>query len=80
MKTVRPCYIELTKRDVNPCYDVCGFWEHAILLISSLRTYHCKLVVLPEFTPNDRMLKMHADKGQEDWEIFAECVRDVICK
>ena len=42
--------------------------------------YKCTLHIMPEFTPNDLMLQKHADKGQEDWEIFAECVRDVMCK
>ena len=35
---------------------------------------------MPEFTPNEHMLEMHSDKGQEDWEIYAECVRDLISK
>ena len=26
------------------------------------------------------MLELHADKGKEDWEIFAWCVRDLIAK
>ena len=26
------------------------------------------------------MLKIHSDKGQEDWEIYAWCVRDLIAK
>ena len=26
------------------------------------------------------MLQRHADKGEEDWEIYAECVRDILCK
>ena len=80
MRTVRPCYVEFTKRWFLPTWDAFDFWEFVILVISSLCTYQCKVVVLPEFTPNDKMLQLHADKGQEDWEIFAECVRDVICK
>jgi hypothetical protein len=26
------------------------------------------------------MLDNHADKGQEDWEIYAECLRQAMCK
>ena len=77
---MRPCYVQITKRWVDPCFDVVDFWEYCILVMSGLCTYQCKIVVLPEFTPNDKMLKLHADKGQENWEIFAECVRDVMCK
>ena len=80
MRTVRPCYIEFTKRWFLPTWDAFGFWEFVILVMSSLCTYQCKIVVLPEFTPNDKMLQLHADKGEEDWEIFAECVRDVMSK
>ena len=80
MRTVRPCYITVTKRFYSSCYDVLGFWEYVILLMSSLCVYTCTVHILPEFTPNEIMLQKHADKGQEDWEIFAECVRDMMSK
>ena len=80
MRTVRPCYVTITKRFFSSCYVVLGFWEFTILLMSSLCTYTCTINILPEFTPNDLMLKRHAEKGQEDWEIFAECVREAMCK
>ena len=35
---------------------------------------------MPIFTPNEAMLEKHADKGKEDWEIFAWCVREAISK
>ena len=35
---------------------------------------------MPEFTPTNKMLQLHADKGSEDWEIYAECVRDAMSK
>ena len=38
------------------------------------------LVVMPEFTPNQKMLELHADKGESPWEIYAWCVRDAISK
>ena len=80
MKTVRPCCVQISKPWFDPCLEIIDLWEYCILFISSLCSYQCKIVVLPEFTPNDKMLKLHADKGKEDWEIFAECVRNVICK
>ena len=80
MRTVRPCYLTLTKRFFSSSFDVLGYWEYNILLMSSLCTYTCTVHILSEFTPNDLMLKIHAEKGQEDWEIFAECVREAMCK
>ena len=35
---------------------------------------------MPPFTPNEEMLEKHADKGKEDWEIYAWCVRDAMAK
>jgi hypothetical protein len=39
-----------------------------------------KIIIMPEFTPNTVMLEKHDDKGEEPWEIYAWCVRDVISK
>ena len=35
---------------------------------------------MPPFMPNDKMLEIHKDKGDQDWEIYAWCVRDAIAK
>ena len=35
---------------------------------------------MPEFTPTLKMLEMHADKGAEEWEIYAECIREAMSK
>ena len=80
MKTVRPCYVTVTQRWFSPCYEVLGFLEYIVLFMAGSCCYKCNLHIMPEFTPNDLMLQKHADKGEEDWEIFAECVRDVMCK
>lgn len=37
-------------------------------------------MILPEFTPNSVMLTKHADKGNEPWEIYSWCIRDIISK
>jgi len=42
--------------------------------------YNCTIYIMPEFTPNETMLNMHAEKGSNDWEVFAECVREAIAK
>ena len=35
---------------------------------------------MPEFTPTLKMLELHADKGDEEWEIYAECIREAMSK
>ena len=45
------------------------------LYASTFSVYIVTLYFMPEFTPNNKMLQLHADKGTEDWEIYAECVR-----
>jgi len=35
---------------------------------------------MPEFTPTLKMLELHADKGAEEWEIYAECIREAMSK
>lgn len=36
--------------------------------------------IMPPFVPNQYMLDKHSDKGEYDWEIYAWCVRDAMCK
>ena len=80
MRTVQPCFLEISDRMVWPGWDVVGFYELFILYASSLCMYTCTSYIMPEFTPTQKMLEMHADKGSEDWEIFAECVREAMAK
>ena len=80
MRTVRPCYFKISDRMFWPGWDVIEFWPLFILVASSLCCYTCTIYMMPEFTPNEKMLEMHADKGSEDWEIFAECVREAMAK
>ena len=65
---------------VSPCYDTIDFVPLVVLLLSQISFTPVTLHILPEFTPNSRMLELHADKGAEPWEVFAWCVRDVISK
>ena len=51
-----------------------------LLLITSLHPRCAKIIILPEFTPNTVMLEKHADKGDEPWQIYAWCIRDIISK
>ena len=51
-----------------------------IMLLSELCCRTARLHIMPIFVPNDYMLEAHADKGEEDWEVYAWCVRDAIAK
>ena len=51
-----------------------------IMLLSELCCRTARLHIMPIFVPNDYMLENHTDKGEEDWEIYAWCVRDAISK
>ena len=35
---------------------------------------------MPEFTPTEWMLANHSSKGEQDWEIYAECVREAMAR
>ena len=35
---------------------------------------------MPEFTPTDWMLTMHRKKSDQDWEVYAECLREAMAK
>ena len=65
---------------MRPCYDIMNLPELMIMLCSRFSCVTSTLTIMPPFMPNDKMLELHADKGQEDWEIFAWCVRDAISK
>lgn len=62
MRPVIPCYIKFGDCLVKPCYDVLDFWDMMILLVSNFSMYRSQLYIMPEFAPNDYMLKKFADK------------------
>ena len=35
---------------------------------------------MPDFVPNNYMLKTHSEKGDEDWQIYAWAVHDAMIK
>ena len=61
-------------------FEVMDLKVIAVFLCSQLSIRRCTLHIMPPFTPNDAMLDMHADKGKEDWEIYAWCVRNAMAK
>ena len=80
MRTVQPCFVTFETGQIVPAFDTLEMIHLLIMLMSSLEPITCKLTMMPEFTPNTVMLEKHADKGEEPWEIFSWCVRDLISK
>jgi len=81
MRTVQPCFVTLSDgQAVRPCYDIMNLPELLVMLCSRFSFTTSTLTIMPPFMPNEKMLELHADKGEQDWEIFAWCVRDAISK
>ena len=80
MRTVQPCYVKVSQNMVHHTWEVMPFAHFFTLWASTFAYYTATLYIMPEFTPTNKMLSLHADKGAEDWEIYAECVRDVMAK
>lgn len=79
LKPVRPVFLRYGYTSFNPTYDVMPFLALFILQCCSYNftvTYH----ELPPFIPNDYLYKNHADKGSENWEIYAESVREILAE
>jgi len=56
------------------------FGHYLTLFVCSMNIWTTKVYVMPEFTPTLKMLELHADKGAEEWEIYAECIREAMSK
>ena len=81
MRTIIPSFVTFPKMGmIRPFYDTVEFFPLVFLLCASFGTNSCTLHIMPEFTPNTKMLELHADKGDAPWEIYAWCVRDAMCK
>ena len=56
------------------------FGHYLTLFVCSMNIWTTKVYIMPEFTPTLKMLELHADKGDEEWEIYAECIREAMSK
>ena len=80
MRTIQPTFCKVTGGHVRLIYSILDLPVLFVMLLSEIVIRKCTLYILPPFEPNDEMLELHADKGEEDWEIYAWCLRDVIAK
>jgi hypothetical protein len=81
MKTVTPYVIKYSWKwsRVSPTWEVAPFAAVATLMFCT-GFYGCTVHIMPDFKPNDYLLEKHADKGKEEWEIFAWAIRDAMAK
>lgn len=68
------------KGGVSPAWDCFPFGSHCFFLHAMIGRISCDITILPDFKPNEYLLRTHRDKGKEDWEIYAWAVRDIIAK
>ena len=80
MRTIQPTYVKVSGGAVNIQYGMLDLSVLSIMIMSELWIRTASLHIMPIFTPNEYMLTQHSDKGTEDWEIYAWCVRDAIAK
>ena len=80
MRKVVPAFIKISNRTFNPCWDCIDFVPYVIMLLSTISFHKFELVIMPEFTPTDWMLTMHRKKSDQDWEVYAECLREAMAK
>ena len=65
---------------LSPAYEVIEFLPLAIMQLSLLPCFFCKVICLPDFEPNEYLFETHKDKGSERWEIYAWAIRDIMMK
>lgn len=80
LRTVRPVIARVNKRMIMPAYDAIEFFPFLIVFYSSFCMFNLELTILPEFTPTEWMLENKKEKAEtgQDWEIYAECVREAM--
>lgn len=80
LRTIQPCYVKISHSMIDAQYNVLDILHQIVLLWSSFCCFTTTVHILPEFTPNDHMMRTQRHRGESEWEIYAECVRDAIAK
>jgi lysophosphatidylcholine acyltransferase/lyso-PAF acetyltransferase len=84
MRPVQPCYVRIDNLEsklVSPATSSLPMIALLTLVLSSFETYNVRLTLLPPIQPNEYMLKkFRKSDDQEEWSIYADCVRSIIAK
>lgn len=59
--------------------SVCPMYSHIVLIAANI---YCSITMLefPDFVPNEYFWKHHQREGEEKWQTFARCTRDIMAK
>ena len=64
LNTVQPVVLKFKWNFISPTWEGMPFIAHAVLMYC-LGTYHVDVNILPPFKPNQNLLEVHKDKGNE---------------
>ena len=78
-KKVKPIMLKYSYCGLSPAFEVVEMFPLIILQLSSFFV-SVEVGILPDFKPNRYLFETHADKGREEWEIYAWAVRDAMAK
>lgn len=78
--TVQPVVIKYKWNDCSPTWEGIPWINHMFVMMSMCNFMTVEVHRLPPFKPNDYLFTTHADKGKEQWEIYAWATRQVIAK
>lgn len=74
---MKPVVLQYESAGVSPAYDVMPFFPLYILQCCSYN-FTCRFTELPPFIPNEYLFKTHGAPGKEQWEVYADAVRDIM--
>ena len=80
MRSLRPVTLKYSFGMVHPAIEVIDEPLLVFLMCCAVQVVEVTVTELPEFQPNDFLFSKHADRGEEQWEVFAWAVRDVMAK
>ena len=79
LRPVTPVVLKYEYGMLSPAYDVMPFLP-LFILQCCLYDFKCTVNELPPFVPNEYLFNKHTTKGQDKWEIYAECLREIMAK
>ena len=78
-KTIRPIVLKYSSKTMSPAFDTLEALPLVILHLC-WACFHCEVMVLPDFQPNEYLFENFSDKGDERWEIYGWALREVMMK
>jgi len=80
LRPVCPVAIRYHWTAMSPALDVLDEYINLPLLCMNTAPIRAEVKIMPSFQPNQYLFTKHADKAQEQWQIYAWATRDLIAK